>query len=116
MCPLRRSEPMSRSASRHLTRMAADAGEQVRDARLRREWTIAELGRRAGLGVGTVHRVESGGPATPATSPRRATVLALRPALDLAPGRPAGAASRRPRDAEDLVHAAMGELEAGALE
>ncbi|HEY3334614.1 MAG TPA: helix-turn-helix transcriptional regulator [Candidatus Limnocylindrales bacterium] len=104
--------PAARAA---LARMAVDAGQQLRDERIRRGWTLRDLARRAGTAVAVADRVESGDVATLESYARLAVALGLRPDLGFADPR-----SRRPtaapgKETSDLVHAAMGELEARAL-
>lgn len=88
-------------------------GLQVRDARLARRWTVADLARRAGVSAGMIYRVEAGGVASTETATRIATALGRRAGLLLTD-------PRRRRDARhelggDPVHSAMGELEARHL-
>lgn len=47
--------PATQQASKHL-------GVLVRQARLARQWTIAELAERAGIGTATLKRIEKGAP------------------------------------------------------
>jgi transcriptional regulator with XRE-family HTH domain len=87
-----------------LARVAA----QVRDARVRRGWSMEELARRAGMSRSAVHAVEHGRPAAIATYVTLALALGLEPVLDLTDVR----RRRAPDRPQDPVHAAMGELEA----
>ena len=77
-----------------------------------RHWTLRELGRRAGLAVGTVHAVESGRPMSLETYARLSIALGLRPELTIEAARVRAASTGSTRDA---VHAAMGECEAAHL-
>ena len=86
----------------------------MRGERIRRAWTLRELADRAGVSVATAHSAESGEVASLESYARLATALGLRPSLDLADPR-SRAGNRAPNDSVDLVHAAMGELEARAL-
>jgi transcriptional regulator with XRE-family HTH domain len=95
-----------------LARVTQEAGAALREERLRRGWTLREVGDRAGVALGSVQAAESGRMATLETYVRLATALGMRPGLALETGRPASA---RRVDADDFVHAAMGELEAGIL-
>ena len=90
--------------------MAVGLGMQVRDERLRRRLTLAQVGERAGLSTSAVHRVESGRPAALGSYARIALALGLRPDFDLADDR-----RLAPPRAVDPVHAWMGEVEAGRL-
>ena len=94
--------------------MGVDAGQAIREERLRRNWTLRVLADRAGVSVATAHSVESGQVSSLESYARLATALGLRPSLDLADPR-ARAGTRASSDSLDLVHAAMGELEARAL-
>jgi transcriptional regulator with XRE-family HTH domain len=91
--------------------MAIAAGDAVRQHRLRRHLTQRWLAERAGVSAALVRRIESGGAASLEAYARVITALDLRPELLAVDGR-----ERSPkRDGEDLVHAAMGELEAARL-
>ena len=72
-----------------------------------------QLSDSAGVAVGSVQAIEAGGVGTLETYARLATTLGLRPSLALDAGR--AAARSRYSDAEDFVHAAMGECEAQVL-
>jgi transcriptional regulator with XRE-family HTH domain len=87
-------------------------GSRVRDARLARNWSVLDLAERAGLSRDMVFRVEAGTPASIQTAARLATALERRLEIDLLDPR------RRPVRqplATDIVHSAMGELEARHL-
>ena len=93
-----------------------DAGRLIRDERTRRSWTLRELADRAGVSVGTAQGAEFGLVASLESYARLTTALGLRPSLELADQRDRGrSGSRAGHEAGDLVHAAMGELEARAL-
>jgi transcriptional regulator with XRE-family HTH domain len=107
---------MSRAARAALARMAVEAGQAIREERLRRRWPLRELAQRAGVSVALAHNVEAGVVAAFESYARLAAALGLRPTLSLTDSQ--GHASARGsgrRDAEDFVHAAMGECEARAL-
>ena len=103
--------PAARAA---LVRLAVDAGGQIRKERLRRGWTLRVLADRADVALGVAHDAEAGSVLTLESYVRLATALGLRPTLDLEDARARGVA-RASGDTADLVHAAMGELEARAL-
>jgi transcriptional regulator with XRE-family HTH domain len=88
-------------------------GQQIRDARNDRRWTIAELARRAGVSAGMAYRVETGLSASTATAMRLATALGLR--LDFEVTDPRRRSRTRGDLSVDAVHSAMGELEAAHL-
>jgi HTH-type transcriptional regulator/antitoxin HipB len=115
MSPIRRRAPILPSAAAALARIALEAGQQIRAERMRRGWTLRDLASKAGVALGVAHDAEAGGVLTLESYARLATALGLRPSLDLAElrGRPHGA--RTGYEAGDVVHAAMGELEAREL-
>ena len=104
---------MMPAAAAALARVSHEAGAALREARLRRRWTMRHLSEHAGVAVGSIQAIESGGVATLETYARLATALGLRPSLALDAGR--AAPKSRHSDAEDFVHAAMGECEVGVL-
>jgi transcriptional regulator with XRE-family HTH domain len=111
MSPRPSPMPLPVAASRARDRVALTLGLAIRDARIRRDWALRELARRAGVSVSSVHAVEAGRPASLETYSRLGSALALR--LDATLIDPRRKSTARP--AEDPVHAAMGELEAAAL-
>jgi len=115
MSPHRRPEQMSPAAHAALTRMAVDGGQQLREERIRRGWTMREVASRAGTAIAVAQRVESGDVATLESYARIGTALGLRPELAFADSRDRRGTGPRTHDAEDFVHAAMGEIEARAL-
>ncbi len=92
--------------------MAAAVGGVIHEHRRRRGWPIRELAARAGVSPALVQHIESGGTGSLDAYARIITALDLRPELDAVDPRAKGV-SRGP--SEDVVHAAMGELEAGRL-
>lgn len=104
---------MTPAAAAALDRVAHEAGAALRAARLRRRWTMHELSERAGVAIGSVQAIEAGGVGRLETYARLATTLGLRPSLSMDAGR--ATPSSRHSDAEDFVHAAMGECEAQVL-
>jgi transcriptional regulator with XRE-family HTH domain len=94
-----------------VARLALTVGQQVRQERVRRHLTLAQIAGHAGLGVATVQGVELGRPASLDTYARLAGALRLRLALEFMEPR----GRDRPRRAADPVHAAMGEIEAEHL-
>ena len=91
--------------------MAATAGDDIREARTRRRWTLRELAARAGVSAAATQALEAGRPASLETYARIFTVLGLQPELHGVDPRRRGGERRD----EDPVHSAMGELEAGHL-
>ena len=118
MSPNHRRYPMTPAARAALARMALESGQQIREERIRRGWTLRTLSDRAGVSVSVAHDAEAGRVLALESYARLAGALGLRPMLDLADPR-AQAGPRRSRgtadDAADLVHAAMGEVEARAI-
>ena len=91
-------------------RLAVELGQQVRDERIRRRWTIVQLAAKAAMSVGAVHRVEAGAASTLAGYSQLGVALGLDARFALTNDRAPAAV----RDA-DTVHAAMGEVEASRL-
>ncbi len=80
-------------------------------ARRERRWTLRRLAERAVLSVAAVHAIESGRIASIESYVRVATALGLRAEFELRDPR------RRTRvGSQDLVHSAMGELQASVLQ
>ena len=94
--------------------MALEFGRAARDERQRRKWTLRDVADRAGVALAVVQGIEAGNPATLESYARLAVALGRRSALALVDERARPGPDPR-RDAEDFVHAAMGELEAKAL-
>lgn len=90
--------------------MAATAGQDVRNERRRRQWSLRGLAERAGVSAAHVQELESGVPVSLETYARVATALDLWP--DLTASDPRKRPNTQVRE-QDFVHAAMGELEAG---
>jgi transcriptional regulator with XRE-family HTH domain len=110
MSPERYRSRPSHPAARALARMAAIAGQALRDERTRRDLTLRDCAGRAGVSAALVQKLESGGSVSLEAYARVATALELRPELILgSPRRPTGIR------AADPVHSAMGELEAAHL-
>jgi len=92
--------------------MGVEAGTTIRDARLRRCWSLRTLADRAGVSTSHLAEVEAGAPASLETYARLMTAIDLQPRLEgVVQGR------RRPNRTmdQDFVHAAMGEIEARRL-
>ncbi|HJP88772.1 MAG TPA: helix-turn-helix transcriptional regulator [Candidatus Limnocylindrales bacterium] len=92
--------------------MAATAGQEIRAERRRRQWSLAKLAARAGLSDAHLAQIEAGAPASLESYARLMTALDLVPELH-GSERQRGAANHRPTT--DIVHAAMGEIEAARL-
>lgn len=107
----RRIVPATPRAEAELRRVAVALGLRVRDARLARGWSVAELADRAGLSPDMVYRVESGAPASAGTAARLAVALDRRLEIDIVERRRKSGANL----SVDIVHSAMGELEATEL-
>ena len=112
MSPRQHRRSISQAAGKALTRMGASAGQLVREERLRRRWTLRLLADRAGVSAAQVQQLETGTSFSLETFARVTTALDLRPEL-IAPD-PRRRLAGPGRD-QDLVHAAMGELEVGRL-
>lgn len=53
-------KPTTRSYSRYGREAAELLGHMIRNARIEREWTVAQLAERAGVSRGLVQRIENG--------------------------------------------------------
>ena len=104
-----RTEAGDRHSEREVRRLTLTLGLVVREERLRRCMTLAELAERSGLGLTTVHDIEAGRVGSLETYARLADALRLRAEFELADPRRREPLTRR---AADPVHAAMGEAEA----
>lgn len=107
----RRSAQATPRAEQELRRVAVTFGVRVRDLRLGRAWSVANLAQRAGLSPDMVYRIEAGAPTSAQTAARLAVALERRLEIALVDHR------RRegPNLAVDVIHSAMGELEAAHL-
>ena len=107
---------MTPAARAALARIAMEAGQQLRAERTRRSWTLREVEARSGVALAVVQALESGVVASLESYARVAIALGLRPGLAFKDARDRTTRARDSgSDAEDFVHAAMGELEARAL-
>ena len=95
----------------HVARVVGHVGQQIRDERRRRRWTLRELSARSGLSIAHLSAIEGGEPASVQAYAAIAHGLGRHLEMDLVD--PRARATRRPD--EDPVHAAMGELEAARL-
>lgn len=87
------------------------AGLRIRDARRRRQMTIGDLANRAGVSPAVIVGIEAGDAASVETYARLGSALGLHLEVDFVDPR----RRESPRDDADLVHAAMGEMEARRL-
>jgi transcriptional regulator with XRE-family HTH domain len=87
-------------------------GAQVREARLARRWSIAELAQRSGLSRSFVYSIEAGRAGSIEAIARLSTALGRRPEIELVDPR---RRESRPSLAVDVVHSAMSEFEAAHL-
>jgi len=109
MSPPRLLQEPDPRASQALVRVAAAVGVQIRDARLTRRWTVRELASSARVDQSELAHLESGRVRSLGPYARVATALGLRLEVDLVdPRRKAGAVRF-----EDVVHSAMGDVQAG---
>ena len=107
MSPCKRWTPAPPRIRSVVDRLGVELGTAARDERTRRGWTLRDVAERSGLSASTVHSVEAGRIGSLEAYVRIAGALGLDAAFSM---REPGKASRRP-DA-DLVHAALGEMEA----
>jgi len=111
MSPTRPLTVPSPAADAAVTRLRSDFGQRIRDARLARRWSTAELGIRAGVSRWAVYMAERADAVSLDVMARLATALSLRLEIHLADPR-----RRQPAaHLADPVHSAMGELEVAHL-
>jgi transcriptional regulator with XRE-family HTH domain len=91
-------------------RVASTIGAAIREERRRRRWSVRAVATRARVSPATVVNVEAGRRASVDVHARLAVALGLSVHVRLETGH-----RRTTREASDLVHAAMGELEARRL-
>jgi transcriptional regulator with XRE-family HTH domain len=103
------SEVLDRRTQREVGRIALTLGLAVREERIRRRLTLNDVAKLSGIGLTTVHDVETGRVGSLETYVRLAGALRLRAEFELADPRRREPLARR---AADPVHAAMGEAEA----
>ena len=86
-------------------------GDAIRGERRRRHWTLAELATRSSMSASALHGLEAGARGSLEVAVRAARALALEVRVEVVDPR------QRPdlRQATDIVHAAMGELEVAHL-
>ena len=94
-------------------RIRVGLGIAIRDARLAKRWSVAELARRAVLSTDVVYLIEAGRTASIEAVVRLVNALGLRLELELTD--PRRKTDARPSLSRDLVHSAMGEFEATHL-
>ena len=114
MSPRARRARAAPAAAAAVSTMSTSAGIELRDGRLARRWSLRELADRAGVSVASAQAAESGRAVSLETYARLAVALGRRPVLSF-PGRAAADTNERLRIGRDLVHAAMGEIEARQL-
>lgn len=113
MSPSPRRALATPAAQSALDGLAHAVARELRAARAARRWTLRELADRAGVSVGSAQAAEAGQPVSLETYTRLAVALGRRPELAL-PSR-VGHAAEPNMAGRDVVHAAMGELEARQL-
>lgn len=111
MSPPRFVQPPSITAAQTVTRVAAELGSSVREARLRRGWSVRDLADRAGVDRSEVYRLESGRVGSIGGYARLGGPLGLRLEAQLVDPRRRDRSTR----AEDPIHAAMGDFQASHL-
>lgn len=108
MSPSSPRRPPADSAAKAAARLNLLTGERFREERLRRRWTLRDLAAHAGLSTAGTQAIEAGRAGSVDAWARLADALGLRLEIDLVDPR----RKRVPGRQVDLVHAAMGELEA----
>jgi transcriptional regulator with XRE-family HTH domain len=110
MSPARARRDPVPAAAALVQRLTVQLGSEIRGERVRRGWSLRRLGLAARLSVTAVHDAEAGHCASLDTYARLFHALGLRFEFDLTNRR-----TRAVPPASDLVHAAMGEVEAARL-
>jgi transcriptional regulator with XRE-family HTH domain len=95
------------------TRLWVGLGLELRDARIARRWTVAELAGRAGVSTDVVYLLEAGRRVSTQAALRIVNAFGLR--LEFALTDPRRRPDARPSLSVDPVHSAMGELEAARM-
>ena len=98
------------AASALVDRLAASIGAAVLEERRRRGWTVRDVAARARVSAATVNSVEAGRRVSLDAYARVSVAMGLPLGLTMGAERP-----RRVRQGADLVHSAMGEIEAELL-
>jgi transcriptional regulator with XRE-family HTH domain len=111
MSPQKFRENASSVADDAVRRFWVNAGDQIRDARLRKRWSVADLASRAAMSKTVAYQVEAGQPSSIEAVVRMASALGLR--LDAELIDPRKRDQLRHNLSADAVHSAMGEFEAG---
>jgi transcriptional regulator with XRE-family HTH domain len=108
MSPKKQLRESSDQVTAAVDRLWVLFGQQVRDARQGRGWSVAELAHRAGISASFLYLIESGRSGSAEGAARVAHALGRRADLTLVDSR-----RQQPRNLDvDLVHSAMGECEA----
>ena len=111
MSPARRHQSLPDHVAAAVARACVTCGTQLREERLRRRWTLRELGDAAGLAASEVHKAESGRPVSMEAYCRLAGALGLRVDVEISDPRRRQGLARE----VDLVHSVMGDFEAARL-
>lgn len=115
MSPVPFVGPPSAAVGAAIARLWPDLGRRVRDARLARHWTTSEIARRSGLSRTSIYTLERGEAVSLEVAVRVATALGLRLTIDLEDHRRRERHDGRGASMRDVVHSAMGDLEARRL-
>lgn len=110
MSPSSPRQPGNDRALAATRRLLTLFGARVHEERVRRHWSLRELATRARLSAAAVQSIEAGSAGSIDSCARLADALGLRLEFDLVDPRKNALASTR---SADIVHSAMGELEAG---
>ena len=108
MSPTRIAAQSGPAVDATLRRVRGDVARRIRDERLVKRWSVAQLADDAGLSRWIVYLAERGDPISLEAIARIADSLRLRLEIDLVDPRRRAAPSQHQTD---LVHAAMGEFE-----
>ena len=113
MSPRKLAMSLPPAIDNEIRRASIEFGATVRDTRRAKAMTVPELAARAGLSAAMVYRIEAGQPGSNETRARLAAALGRHLRIGLLD--PRRRAAERADLGVDLVHSAMGELEARHL-
>jgi hypothetical protein len=113
MSPRKQPRSASEPVLAAVSRLWILFGQQVRDTRLTRGWSVGELARRSGLSPSFVYLIEAGGSGSAEAAARIGHALGLRVTLEMID--PRRRADQRATLSADPVHSAMGEFETAHL-
>ena len=112
MSPSSPRQTATRPALAATKRVLALFGARIHEERIYRQWSLRELGSRARLSAAAIQSIEAGNPGSVESCVRLVDAFGLRLEMELVDPRKRLGPSPR---FVDIVHSAMGEVEAGHL-